>query len=119
MIACYDSAVQERFGIEVPYVLGRGGAGGKSEREIEVAVVEGSVPGHGNLVSAHERSDGIGVESILEDAHVSIKLFFAFEVSFESSDGNVCDGVEVGEVDSESVVEFAVVIVFERGLFGR
>lgn len=69
-------------------------------------------------MSAHEGFDGVGVESVSEGVHVCVELFVAAEVGFETSDWYVRDGVKMGEFNAESVVEFAMVVVFECGLVG-
>src|SRR5262245_5581263 len=117
MDACGDSPAYEGSGVDVAHICAP--AGRQIEREVEVAVVESSIPADVDLMTTHQGLDGRGVVRVSEFVEIRVEFSFAFQVAAEASDGDVGDGVEAGEDDSEARLKFAAVVRFESGLRRR
>ncbi len=119
MVACRDLPPIELNRIEVADMGGRTIVHRQAEHLVEVTVVEGAVPTHGDGVAAHDASGGSGIEGVGQSLHILIVVAALQEKLKKSADRHVGDRVEAIELDAMARSEFFSKLRFDGLLLGR
>ena len=89
------------------------------EHLIEVAVVEGAIPTHGDRVAAHDPGRGSGIEGVGQSFHVLLVVAALQEKLEKPADRHIGDRIEMVELDAMASPEFFSKLRFDRLLLGR
>ena len=119
MVARGDPASVELRWIEVANMSRYPMTHRQIEHLVEVAVVEGAIPAHGDRVAAHDTGRGSGIESAGQSFHI-LFVVAALQEKFEiPADRHVGDRIEMVEFDAMASPEFLSKLHFNRFLLGR
>ena len=86
---------------------------GRPKGQIEVAVIDGSIPIDTDLVAAHKPWKGKYIKRFLEDIHVTIQFSFYFKVLSEAANRHIGQGDQMRERESETVFQLFPVDIFQ------
>jgi hypothetical protein len=95
MIPGPDPPAAESLGIKIPDMLRRLRAERHAKRQVEIAVVKPAVPGHTDLIPAHEILNCLTVEAVCEQLHIIVVLVISLESIPETPDGHVGEGEKI------------------------
>ena len=87
--------------------------GRKAQREIEIAIVHGSIPADVQLMPAHQTLERRWVKRIAKEQLIVDELSSSGQIVQKPADGHVCNRVEFVEVNSEFVMKRAPVGFFQ------
>ena len=119
MVARCDLALIELHQIKVADMSGGAMIHRQIEHLVEVAVVEGTIPTHGDCVAAHDTGRGSGVEGVGQSLHILFVVAALQEKLKKPADRHVGDRIKVVELDAMTSPEFFSKLRFDRLLPGR
>ena len=90
----------------------------KAKSQVEVAVIQRTIPSHTELMTAHQSSHRVRVKRFPEKLHVTLFSFFPDQFRSKSSQGHVGDRQKAGKRDLKTLTQLAAVIFF-KGRLGR
>ena len=86
---------------------------GQAEGQIEVTVIESSIPSHTDLVPAHQPLYCLRVKGLSKEAQVVSFLVLSAQFNPESSQRHTGKGKEAIKPDTETLIQFSPVILFK------
>ena len=119
MVARRDLALIELNWIKVADISGGTMVDRQIEHLVEVAVVEGAIPAHGDRVAAHDAVRGSGVEGVSQSFHILLVVAALQEKLKKSADRHVGDRIEMIELDVMASPEFFSKLRFDGLLLRR
>src|SRR5437870_5929611 len=119
MVARRDLALIEWSRIKVADMSGRTIIYRQIEHLVEVAVVEGAIPAHGDRVAAHDAGRGSGIEGVGQSFHILLIVAALQEKLKKPADRHIGDRIEMVELDTMTSQEFFAKLRFDGLLLGR
>ena len=113
MVTGHDLTIFERVRIDIPKEkrLVLPGAGPlHSELLIEIAVVNLAAPTDADRVAAHQSADRCRIKRTDQQSHVIVELVIAPQITRETADRKVREGVEPIKHNLEMLLEFTLVV---------
>ena len=86
---------------------------------VEVAVVEETVPGDADQGTTHQAVDGCRVEAGGKPIHVVRQIARLFQPAVKTAKRDICEGEEIGELDSPLTRQIRLELLFRPALFNR
>ena len=97
-------------------VIGRPVVYREAKGQVEVAVIERSIPTDADLMAAHKPCHGLLVKGLPEKVQIILLQVLTAQFCSKPSQGHVRDGEKMGEADPETAPQLAPVVIFERRL---
>jgi hypothetical protein len=92
---------------------------GKAQGEIEVTIVEGSIPAYTQLMAAHQSSYRLWIERLPEEVEIILVKVLSPQLASKPSDGHIRDRKEASKSDAKPSVQFSAIVSFEGQLRRR
>lgn len=111
-----DSAFRKLYQVKASDMIRSAVVNGKSKSKVEVAVIEGPIPPHAELVAAHQSLNGLWIKGFSEKLQIALSLVSSIQLISKPPKRHIRDSEKVAENDAEALIQLAPVIFLKRRL---
>jgi hypothetical protein len=92
---------------------------GKTKGQVEVAVIEGPIPPHAELVAAHQSLNGLWIKGFSEKLQIALSLVSSIQLISKPPKRHIRDSEKVAKNETEALTQFTPVVCFKDRLWSR